>query len=181
MINCFALPHVGTFGEVVYSIVGDHSANFEIDVDTGIITVQNTSALDREIEPEVTLTAIASDRAPISTKRSTTVSVHIKILDENDNSPTFTQKIYHATVAENAALSPPAAILQVSFRNLLKMFQVENYLINLQVSAFDPDEDDFGVVKYSIVAGNTDYTFRLDPDSGILYPGKSLLGQNGEF
>jgi hypothetical protein len=40
--------------------------------------------------------------------------VKITILDVNDNAPIFSQHVYHASIAENAALNPPAAVLQVS-------------------------------------------------------------------
>ncbi|XP_053682239.1 cadherin-87A [Sabethes cyaneus] len=152
---------LGMYGEITYSIVGDHSVHFAIDPDTGVITVRNTSALDRERESEIGLTAIAADRAPEAIRRSTTAPISIKILDENDNAPTFSQKIYHATVAENAALNPPAAILQVS--------------------ATDPDEGASGDVKYRILRSDIQDTFRLDANSGILYPGVSLLGLNGQY
>ncbi|XP_058466683.1 cadherin-87A isoform X2 [Malaya genurostris] len=152
---------LGPYGEIYYTLVGDHSAHFAIDPDTGVITVRNSTALDRERESEIGLTAIAADRAPDVIRRSTTAPVSIKVLDENDNAPTFSQKIYHASVAENAALKPPAAILQVS--------------------ATDPDEGAAGDVKYSIISSNIENTFRLDANSGILYPGVSLLGLNGQY
>uniref|UniRef100_A0A182QKL0 Cadherin domain-containing protein n=1 Tax=Anopheles farauti TaxID=69004 RepID=A0A182QKL0_9DIPT len=151
----------GLYGQLTYSIVGDHSGNFAIDPDTGAITVHNASALDREVEQEASLTAIATDRAPEGMRRSTTVPVQIRILDENDNGPTFTQQIYHATVAENAALHPPAAILQVM--------------------ATDPDEGAAGDVKYAILSDNVGGIFRLDANSGILYPGASLIGKSGQY
>lgn len=49
-----------------------------------------------------------------------------------------------------------------------------------QVSATDPDEGAAGDVKYSIIGSDIENTFRLDANSGILYPGASLLGLNGE-
>ncbi|XP_055585161.1 cadherin-87A [Uranotaenia lowii] len=152
----------GSYGEITYSLVGDRAAAaFSLDPDTGLLSVRNSSALDREREPEIGLTVIAADRAPEATRRSTTAPISIRILDENDNAPIFSQKIYHATVAENAALNPPAAILQVS--------------------ASDPDEGPAGDVKYSIVRSDIENTFRLDANSGILYPGVSLLGLNGQY
>nr|XP_040218321.2 cadherin-87A isoform X1 [Anopheles coluzzii]XP_049463650.1 cadherin-87A isoform X1 [Anopheles coluzzii]XP_049463651.1 cadherin-87A isoform X1 [Anopheles coluzzii]XP_049463652.1 cadherin-87A isoform X1 [Anopheles coluzzii]XP_049463653.1 cadherin-87A isoform X1 [Anopheles coluzzii]XP_049463654.1 cadherin-87A isoform X1 [Anopheles coluzzii] len=151
----------GLYGQLTYTIVGDHSGNFVIDPDTGAITVHNASALDRETEQEASLTAIATDRAPEGMRRSTTVPVQIRVLDENDNGPTFTQQIYHATVAENAALHPPAAILQVM--------------------ATDPDEGAAGDVKYAILSDNVGGIFRLDANSGILYPGASLIGKSGQY
>ncbi|XP_052863844.1 cadherin-87A [Anopheles cruzii] len=151
----------GLYGQLTYAIVGDHSGNFAIDPDTGAITVHNASALDREVEQEVSLTAIATDRAPDAARRSTTVPVQITILDENDNEPRFSQQIYIASVAENAALHPPAAILQVS--------------------ASDPDEGPAGDVKYAILSDNVGGIFRLDANSGILYPGASLIGKSGQY
>lgn len=49
-----------------------------------------------------------------------------------------------------------------------------------QVSAADPDEGAAGDVKYSIIRSDIENHFRLDANSGILYPGLSLLGLNGE-
>lgn len=116
------LTPLGTFGEISYSLVGEKSSNFYVEPDTGTIIVQNNSALDREVDEEIVLTAVATDRAPITTRRSTTVPVHLKIVDQNDNSPVFTKKIFHASVAENAALNPPAAILQVRKYQIYKIY-----------------------------------------------------------
>lgn len=86
--------------------------------------------------------------------------IHIVIQDVNDNSPVFTQKSYYATVAENAQLHPPAAVLQVN--------------------AVDADEGVYGEVKYAIV-GNENRLFQLDSNSGILYPSQSLKGKKGQY
>lgn len=82
-------------------------------------------------------------------------------MDVNDNAPEFTQKEYTSTVAENAALNPPAPLLQVK--------------------AFDLDEGIFGEVRYVITAGNDEDLFRLDSQTGILYPARSLNGQKGLY
>lgn len=86
--------------------------------------------------------------------------IHVVIQDVNDNSPVFTQKNYYATVAENAQLHPPAAVLQVN--------------------AIDADESVYGEVKYEIV-GNENKLFQLDSNSGILYPSQSLKGKKGQY
>lgn len=44
----------------------------------------------------------------------THTQVHIQILDVNDNKPIFTQPNYQASIAENVAIHPPAAILKVN-------------------------------------------------------------------
>lgn len=148
----------GIFGEIKYSIVGEESTMFLIDSETGVITV-NTDNLDREKLMEIVVTAVASDKAPITLRRSSTASVYIQILDVNDNSPIFTQKTYTASVAENAA--EKAAILQVV--------------------ATDKDESIAGTVRYFIESGNINDTFKLDSISGILHPAKSLLGTMGKY
>lgn len=84
--------------------------------------------------------------------------VHVTIQDVNDNNPVFTQKYYHVSVAENAQLNPPAAVLQLN--------------------ALDADSGIFGEVKYAVVA-NDNSLFQLDPNSGILYPSQSLKGKEG--
>lgn len=88
------------------------------------------------------------------------LQIHIVIQDINDNSPVFTQKNYYATVAENAQLHPPAAVLQVN--------------------AVDADGGVYGEVKYGIV-GNENKLFQLDSNSGILYPSQSLKGKKGQY
>lgn len=70
------------------------------------------------------------------------------------------QKTYRASVAENAQLNPPAAVLQVN--------------------ALDADDGIFGEVKYAVL-GNDNTLFQLDPNSGILYPSRSLKAKQGEY
>lgn len=82
------------------------------------------------------------------------------IQDVNDNNPIFTQKSYYASVAENAQLNPPAAVLQVN--------------------ALDADDGIFGEVKYAVVE-NDNKLFQLDPNSGILYPSQSLKTKKGQY
>lgn len=69
----FHLLIAGIFGEIVYSLVGEQSKYFSIEPDTGIIMVANSSFLDRERQSEVSLSAVASDKAPITTRKSTAV------------------------------------------------------------------------------------------------------------
>lgn len=78
----------------------------------------------------------------------------------NDSPPVFSQKSYHASVAENAQVNPPAAVLQVN--------------------AVDADGGIFGEVKYAVI-GNDNTLFQLDPNSGILYPSQSLKGKKGQY
>nr|OXU29140.1 hypothetical protein TSAR_006401 [Trichomalopsis sarcophagae] len=147
----------GPFGEVTYSLIGEHASDFNIGHETGEITVGGATVLDREIIPEITISVMASDNAPMNSRRSTSVPVVIKLVDVNDNRPIFTQHSYRASVAENLSVNPPAPILQVR--------------------AVDNDEGVNGEVWYKIIKGNENGSFALNPETGILYPAVSLLGR----
>lgn len=147
------------FGDISYSLSGEQSKHFSIDPLSGTISVQNTTFFDRERQPEATFSVVASDKAPVTSRRSAIVPVHVQIEDVNDNSPIFAQKFYHVSVAENVQLNPPATVLQVT--------------------AQDADQGIYGDVKYAVIA-NDNSLFQLDPNSGILYPSQSLKGKSGE-
>ncbi|KAG4077206.1 hypothetical protein HA402_016193 [Bradysia odoriphaga] len=150
----------GAFGEISYALVGEQSKNFQIEQDTGIIIVLNSTVLDRETYSEISLTGIASDKGAVTSRKSSAVPISIIVLDVNDNSPIFSQSMYYASVASNAALYPPAAILQLH--------------------ATDKDDGTFGEIKYFIKSDKDDL-FTLDANSGILYPKRSLNGLKGKF
>ena len=82
--------------------------------------------LDREAEQEVNLLLIAVDGG--SPQRSATVSIHIAVLDANDNAPLFIQAVYKATLPENSPLDT----------------------IVITVSASDADEGVNGEVMYEL-------------------------------
>ncbi|XP_025829338.1 cadherin-87A [Agrilus planipennis] len=147
----------GEYGIVTYSLTGEHKEHFNIDSETGEITVANSNYLDHEIINETVIQVVASDRAPGNLKRSVSVPINIEITDVNDNAPKFNQSVYNATVMENARLNPPVPILQVF--------------------ATDLDEGNNGNVAYRILSGNDNGTFLLGIDTGILYPHKSLVDQ----
>ncbi|XP_034936764.1 cadherin-87A [Chelonus insularis] len=151
----------GVFGEVTYSLIGEHASDFNIGHDTGEITVGSATVLDREMTPDIVITVMASDRAPVNSRRSTTVKVNINLEDVNDNKPIFTQHSYRASVAENLSVNPPATILQVH--------------------AEDDDEGLNGDVWYSIISGNDDGSFTLNSETGFLYPAMALSGRAGSY
>ncbi|KAF7987447.1 hypothetical protein HCN44_003209 [Aphidius gifuensis] len=150
----------GIYGEINYSLIGDHASDFIINNKTGEIIVGPVTVLDREDTPQLSITVMASDNAPVSSRRTTTVPVLIKLDDINDNKPIFTQHHYRATIAENLSINPPATILQVQ--------------------ATDYDEGDNGHISYNIIKGNDDNSFLLNHETGFLYPSsKGLIGKSG--
>ncbi|PNF35261.1 hypothetical protein B7P43_G04794, partial [Cryptotermes secundus] len=151
----------GVFGSVSYSLVGEHSSDFSVNYKTGEVTVANPAVLDRETTPDITIQVMASDGAPPETRRTVAIPIHIRLRDANDNAPVFSQKRYQASVMENLRLDPPAPIVKVH--------------------AEDLDEGKNGAVRYSIISGNDGGVFKLEPETGILYPAESLEGKSREF
>ncbi|XP_049983976.1 protocadherin beta-6-like isoform X6 [Alexandromys fortis] len=71
-------------------------------------------ALDREEQPELTLTLTAVDGG--SPPRSGTTTVNIEVVDINDNAPQFVQSLYEVQIPENSPLG--ALVVAVSARDL---------------------------------------------------------------
>ncbi|XP_051540572.1 protocadherin gamma-A11-like isoform X16 [Myxocyprinus asiaticus] len=105
------------------------------------------STLDRETQSSFTLLVEAFDGGdPVL---SGTVQIHITVLDNNDNAPVFTQKVYKATIVENA----------------------EKGTILTAVSASDADEGSNSVVTYYIsdtMDSNVADMFLMNEKSGEL-------------
>ncbi|KAG5896554.1 hypothetical protein JTB14_010383 [Gonioctena quinquepunctata] len=117
-------------------------------VDTDLSIDQNTGEirtkvlLDRESRASYSLVAI-----PIS---GDNVKVNVKVLDENDNAPTFPTKIMHIEFPENTP------------RDVKRTLH----------PARDLDLDIFNTQKYNIISGNTNNAFRLSSHrerDGVLY------------
>ncbi|KAL6048631.1 hypothetical protein STEG23_002316 [Scotinomys teguina] len=70
--------------------------------------------LDREEQPELTLTLTAVDGG--SPPRSGTTTVRIEVVDINDNAPQFVQSLYEVQIPENTPLN--ALVVTVSARDL---------------------------------------------------------------
>ncbi|XP_052011506.1 protocadherin beta-6-like [Apodemus sylvaticus] len=71
-------------------------------------------ALDREEQPELTLILTALDGG--APPKSGTTTVHIEVVDINDNAPQFIQSLYEVQVPENSLLN--ALVVTVSARDL---------------------------------------------------------------
>ncbi|XP_052466883.1 protocadherin-15-like [Carassius gibelio] len=104
---------LGVNGQVRYQLVS-HRDLFRISTNGSIFTAV---PLDREERAQYDLVVQASDGA--KDPRRTTVTLSIKVLDVDDNSPAFSQPAYHVTLPENSPVD----------------------MIILNVSALDPDLD----------------------------------------
>lgn len=106
--------------------------------------------LDREDRANYSLVVTARDRGTPSNAHTLTIS--LRVADENDNSPIFDPKQYSASVPENASIG----------------------LSVLQVSATDADDSLNGRVRYTIVAGDKNRDFSISEDTGIIRVAKNL-------
>nr|XP_006996161.2 protocadherin beta-8-like [Peromyscus maniculatus bairdii] len=108
-------------------------------------------ALDREEQPELTLTLTAVDGG--SPPRSGTTTVHIEVVDINDNAPQFVQSLYEVQVPENSPLN--ALIVTVSARDL--------------------DVGPYGNIAYSLFqGGGVSQPFVIDEVTGEIRLSKQL-------
>ncbi|KAA0192693.1 hypothetical protein HAZT_HAZT002491 [Hyalella azteca] len=112
--------------------------------------LQIAGPLDRETRANYSLVVTAKDRGAVPNAR--TLTINLKIADENDNSPIFDPKQYSSSVPENASIG----------------------LSVLQVSATDSDEGLNGRVRYSIVAGDKNRDFSIGEDTGVIRVAKNL-------
>ncbi|XP_006891197.1 PREDICTED: protocadherin gamma-C5-like isoform X2 [Elephantulus edwardii] len=104
-------------------------------------------ALDREQEPSIQLVLTALDGG--TPARSSSLPIHITVLDANDNAPAFNQSLYRARVPEDA---PPGTRVVL-------------------VHASDLDEGPNGEIVYSFGSHNragVQELFTLDPVTGVL-------------
>ncbi|XP_051056785.1 protocadherin beta-3 [Phodopus roborovskii] len=109
-------------------------------------------ALDREEQPELSLTLTALDGG--SPPRSGTAQVHILVLDINDNAPEFTQSLYEVHILEK---SPVGSVI-------------------ITVSASDLDTGNFGAISYAFFHASEEIlkTFQLNPITGDIQLVKGL-------
>ncbi|XP_017677245.1 PREDICTED: protocadherin Fat 4-like [Lepidothrix coronata] len=108
----------------------------------GILTVRNSTLLDRERIPSIQLQVTARDHLPPHSEAHS--PINILLLDENDNSPTFRGTPYE----------------QDLFLNMTAGMAI------LQVAADDPDDGINGEISFILAGGNEDGYFELDTSTG---------------
>ncbi|XP_067948846.1 protocadherin Fat 4-like [Watersipora subatra] len=134
-------PDLDVNGMLEYSIIaGNGDDNFKIDENSGVIKVD--SALDRDIQSEYKLLVKASDNGlpPLDSE----ATVHIKLSDANNRSPSFDPSSYSVNIKESAE-------------------------IGTIVGAVTATDDDIGanaVIIFSITEGNEDGTFDILRETG---------------
>ena len=145
----------GSAGSVRYSVQG--TTQFEVNPTSGLITT--TSMLNREASSFHTFVVMATDQAPSGQEKSSSVEVRVIVLDDNDSPPTFSSGGGQIQVAEDTA--------------------VGNELLQLADFVSDQDEGRNGLLKFSIVSGNDDFAFSLNPWTGAVSLGRELDYERG--
>ncbi|XP_052863308.1 cadherin-23 [Anopheles cruzii] len=110
------------------------------------IRVKNPALLDYERLREVNLTIVASEVELAS--RSSAARVRVRVLDQNDNFPEFSQPTYEIDVPENVTIGT----------------------VLVQIEATDRDSGTFGTegVRYTNLTGSISPSLHLDPRSGVI-------------
>nr|XP_034195560.1 fat-like cadherin-related tumor suppressor homolog isoform X8 [Osmia lignaria] len=130
--------------QVRYAIQNDtenSSELFHIDPEEGVIFLKRS--LDHESHESHHFTVIAIDRGVPSL--SSTAHVWVTVIDMNDNPPKFEQPSYTCSLSEHAERGQFVTV----------------------VSASDPDYVD-EKLTYTIVGGNEQQTYNIDPSTGII-------------
>ncbi|XP_056456334.1 protocadherin Fat 2 [Gadus chalcogrammus] len=130
-------------GKLSYHMLESQRTYFDIQPKTGVILT--LAELDREDKEEHTIEVIVSDHG--SPALSSTATVIIRVLDQNDNRPKFTDKLFHITLPEQRAHA--------------------NTQEACRMVARDDDAGTNAEVTYSL-HDNTDDRFQVDPRTGAV-------------
>lgn len=137
-----------------YELIDDSDELFKIDHDSGLITTR--ARLDRENVDEYRLVVNATDRGrPVLWGQ---VEVMIRVTDDNDHPPRFIEKMFVASIFENASIGSSVMTLK----------------------ATDEDIGSNARLRYSIMEGGTEgeedsrRMFRVVEDTGVLQVARSL-------
>ncbi|XP_071949334.1 protein dachsous-like [Antedon mediterranea] len=132
----------GENGRLTYEIPNGIADNmFTVNAETG--EVKTTSQLDRETKETYIVTVYVRDNA--FPARYDLASVLVNVVDENDHAPMFGVDTYHLDIPENQ----PSAVVHT-------------------VAATDNDGGINGALEYSIIDGNTNSMFSINPVTGQL-------------
>lgn len=140
----------GLNGDIYYKLIGgDDLGHFSLDEATGQLII--AKPLDRETADRYQLTVLAHDSGQ-SVRLSSTATITVDVLDENDNAPIFT----------NAEL---------------KVSVLETEPVNKKIIKFHATDADLGInreLQFSITSGNRKEAFFIDSYSGELFLHKQL-------
>ena len=128
-------------GELRYSILGGNlAAAFEVDEASGLLSLSDY--IDREITDSYTLSLRAVDLG--SPQFTAQAELHVEVVDVNDHVPRFDSTAYFVSVPESSGMGAPV----------------------VTVEATDGDVGVNANLTYSIIAGDPEGKFKIDPQTG---------------
>uniref|UniRef100_A0A8C1XZ71 FAT atypical cadherin 2 n=1 Tax=Cyprinus carpio TaxID=7962 RepID=A0A8C1XZ71_CYPCA len=130
-------------GKLAFQILDSQRVYFTIDAKTGVISTR--VPLDREQKAEHIIEVMVSDEG--APPLSSTATVIIEVLDENDNSPQFSHKLFQVKLLERQSTAEPQEIYRMVAR--------------------DDDVGPNGMIKYSLEDGSED-RFDIHPETGVV-------------
>ncbi|XP_072940790.1 protocadherin-like wing polarity protein stan [Epargyreus clarus] len=131
----------------------DASDVFRVDGRSGALLTR--APLDREKVSRYTVIVKATDQAsPVADRMSSSATIHVNVLDDNDNYPQFSEKTYTVTVDEDISVADNPVIARIK--------------------ATDADVGSNAAIRYAIIGGNTQMQFSIDSLSGDVSLVKSL-------
>ncbi|XP_069548005.1 cadherin-related family member 1a [Brachyistius frenatus] len=129
-------PDSGPWGEVKYTIYGSGSDLFAINLSSGLITTQPWTSLDAEFRSKYNFYVKAED----SEGKYSLAEVFITVLDMNDHSPEFDDKLMEKTMIIGTLV---------------------------KIEAVDEDaESPNNVIEYSIMTADPDNAFDINANTG---------------
>uniref|UniRef100_H2ZGL4 Cadherin domain-containing protein n=1 Tax=Ciona savignyi TaxID=51511 RepID=H2ZGL4_CIOSA len=142
-------PDQGLNGTISFQLRDDVNKQFSVEPRTGVLVLNKP--LDRETVPSYQLEIAIDDGAE---RMSSTATLHLQILDVNDNPPIFDQNQYSAAIPEDSQVG----------------------LIVVPVAAHSLDTGANAKLRYSIVHGNEHGKFLF-----ILFSGEIRLIAHVDF
>ncbi|TRY60847.1 hypothetical protein DNTS_021639 [Danionella cerebrum] len=144
-----ASKDIGTNADIYYNIrSGNQQRHFSININTGAISVSRP--LDFESCKDYFLTVEATDGG--TPPLSAFTMVNINLTDVNDNAPMFSRDAYRVSISEDANIGDTV----------------------VKVTAEDADSHINGDILYSIVNGDRENKFFIEPISGLIKVNKQL-------
>lgn len=152
----------GVNADVYYSIIGGNEhKKFAINNITGSITIAEMLDYEKAKDYFLTIQAIDGGIPPLSN----IATVNITVTDCNDNAPVFSQSSYGARIREDAHIGDK--ILQVSLQEAHLSFCHKTSCFE-KVVATDVDSNENGHVTYSIIKGDNNNQFAVEPETGYI-------------
>lgn len=133
----------GEDGKVYYLFVGSsNDKGFNINSETGVISVSRN--LDRETQSRIVLTIMAKNAGGIRGNDTDEAQVIVEVQDGNDP-PEFLQKLYEVEISEAVPVGSKVTTVKAIDKDVR------------------PQNNQF---SYSIIGGNIEQVFKIDPQSG---------------